>query len=79
MKAKFIKEIELTDPDTNLPVSIAVYKEEAGGMFAVDSSYIEQDLDYVHSPFGNGIIEFEEDNDEFPHTRNMFENQPEQD
>lgn len=78
MKAKFIKDITVTDPDSNLPVEVSVYKEEAGGMFGVDSSYLEQDVDDVHSPFGNGVLELEDDDDEFPHTRAMFENQPDQ-
>jgi len=44
-RAKFIKEIDVIDPDTKGHVSLAVYKHENGGMFAIDSSFIEQVLD----------------------------------
>jgi hypothetical protein len=57
MKVTFIKEITVIDPDTNLPVEISVYKEEAGGMFAVDSSFLSNTDEPVLSPFGNGEIE----------------------
>jgi hypothetical protein len=42
-KAFFVKEITVIDPDTNLPVEVAIYKDsESGGMFGVDSSYTSQ-------------------------------------
>jgi hypothetical protein len=41
-KAKFVKEITVIDPDSKLHVELAVYKHENGGMFAIDSSFIEQ-------------------------------------
>lgn len=44
-KAKFVKEITVTDPDTGGDVEVAIYKHENGGMFGVDSSYIDQCLD----------------------------------
>jgi len=44
MKAKFVKEITVIDPDSNNEVSMSVFKHENGGMFAIDSSYIEQVL-----------------------------------
>jgi hypothetical protein len=47
MKAKFVKEIEVVDPDSQGVVHLAVYKHENGGMFAIDSSYIEQVLEDV--------------------------------
>ena len=40
--ANFVNEIEVIDPDTNDVVHLAVYKHQNGGMFAVDSSFIEQ-------------------------------------
>ena len=42
---KYVKEIMITDPDTGGEVDIAVYKHEGGGMFAIDSSFIDQVLD----------------------------------
>lgn len=44
-QAKFVKEITVIDPDSNLPVDISIYKHENGGMFGIDSSYIEQVLE----------------------------------
>lgn len=43
-QAKFVKEITVVDPDSKLPVDISIYKHENGGMFGLDSSYIEQVL-----------------------------------
>lgn len=60
MKAKFIKEITVIDPDSHLPVEVAIYKEEAGGIFGVDSSFLANTEDDVISPFGNGKLEIEE-------------------
>lgn len=40
MKAMYVKEIDVIDPDTNGVVTIAIYKHENGGMFGIDSSYI---------------------------------------
>ena len=42
MKAKFVKEITVIDPDSKSEVSLSVFKHERGGMFALDSSFIEQ-------------------------------------
>jgi hypothetical protein len=44
MEAKFVKEIVVIDPDSQGEVSMSVFKHENGGMFALDSSYIEQVL-----------------------------------
>ena len=44
MNAKFVKEIVVTDPDSNAPVELSVFKHDNGGMFAIDSSYIVQVL-----------------------------------
>ena len=56
-KAKFIKEVEIIDPDTFMSVMVAIYKEESGGMLGVDSSYVAQEIDNVISPHGNGKLE----------------------
>ena len=40
-KAKFVKEVIVDDPDGG-SVSLAVYKHPNGGMFAIDSSFVEQ-------------------------------------
>ncbi|MFW6224955.1 MAG: hypothetical protein ACOC4B_01665 [Bacteroidota bacterium] len=41
MKSTFIKKITVTD-ESGLDVEISVLKHECGGMFAIDSSFIEQ-------------------------------------
>jgi hypothetical protein len=40
--AKYITEITVIDPDSNAPVELTVLKHENGGMFAMDSSYLDQ-------------------------------------
>lgn len=62
--AKFVKEISVIDPDSGSEVHMAVYKHEGGGMFAIDSSFIDQVLseradngetEYlsIYDPFGD--------------------------
>jgi len=41
-RAKFIKEITFRDPNTGEMVEMEVYKHENGGIFAIDSSFLEQ-------------------------------------
>ena len=43
-KAKFVKEITVVDPDSGGNVEIAIFKHERGGMFGMDSSYVDQVL-----------------------------------
>jgi len=41
--AKFVTEITVVDPDSKGEVAMSVFKHnEGGGMFAVDSSYLDQ-------------------------------------
>ena len=59
--AKYVTDITVTDPDTNLPVELAVFKDEvSGGMFAIDASFLESDtLDErgaISSPFDENVI-----------------------
>lgn len=52
--AHYITEVTVTDPDSNAPVEVAVYKDPvSGGMFAVDSSFLLtlSDDDPVIEPF----------------------------
>ena len=63
LKADFIKEVTVIDPDTKAPVEVAIYKDrESGGMFGVDSSYILtlSDEDPVSNPFNGQDIELVE-------------------
>jgi hypothetical protein len=60
MKAKQVTTVTVTDPDTQLDVDVAIYKEESGAMVGVDASYVEQDIGPVLSPVCNGVLELEE-------------------
>jgi len=67
-RAKFVKEVTVIDPDTEGEVKISIFKHENGGMFGIDSSYIDQvlpDIDeqpevYVPDPLHDvsGIIDY---------------------
>lgn len=46
-KAKYVKVVTVIDPDTKGEVDLAIYKHENGGMFAVDSSFVDQVADLV--------------------------------
>ena len=57
--AKFVKEIMVTDPDTKGDVSLSLFKHQNNGMFAIDSSYLDQCTDdgnftIIPDPFGEG-------------------------
>jgi hypothetical protein len=43
--AAFIEEIVVNDPDTNLPVAVALYKHDNGGIFGIDSSFVVDALE----------------------------------
>jgi hypothetical protein len=58
-KADYVKEVSVVDPDTGLPVDVAIYKDrESGALFGVDSSYILtlSDEDPVNNPFNGSEI-----------------------
>lgn len=62
IKAKFITEITLIDPDTKLEVQVTIYKEDGGGMFGVDSSFLANTEDPIYSPFIRGrVVKIEEE------------------
>lgn len=56
--AKYITELTVIDPDTNLPVEISFYKDmESKAIFGIDSSYILlTDLENIKSPFSASIL-----------------------
>ena len=43
-EAKYVKVVIVQDPDTGGDVQLEVYKHENGGMFGIDSSYVDQVL-----------------------------------
>jgi len=63
-KAYFVTEISVIDPDSKGQVELSVYKHENGGMFAVDSSFLDQvvntddfDRPIVPDPFSDSGVE----------------------
>jgi len=44
-KAKFVKDVTVIDPDTLGEVEVTIFKHPNGGMFGLDASYIEQELE----------------------------------
>jgi hypothetical protein len=41
-RAKYITEIVVEDPDTGGLVELEVYKHENGGIFAIDTSFLDR-------------------------------------
>lgn len=69
--ATFIKEVEVIDPDTNLPVKVAIYKHDSTGeMFGIDTNFINENFEKdetptVADPFtNNAIVELHNDTEE---------------
>jgi hypothetical protein len=68
LKAKLVKEITVTDPDTTGEVKLTVYKHQNGGLFALDSSFLDQCFEdeiypVIRDPFNDkGKIKLVEEN-----------------
>lgn len=56
--ANYVAEVTVLDPDSHLPVQLAIYKCANGAMFGVDSAFIVglSDDDPVSSPFTGELI-----------------------
>lgn len=51
-KTKFVAEVKITDPDTGNECYVEIHKDPvSGGMFGVDSTYLDSVTEYVISPF----------------------------
>lgn len=61
--AKFVTEVTVVDPDSSLPVELAIYKSANGALFGVDSSFIMglSEEDPVNCPFTGDLITLIED------------------
>jgi hypothetical protein len=62
--AKFVAEIVVTDPDSGGLVEVEIYKHENGGMFGMDSSFLDQcvntdefDRPIIPDPFSDNDVE----------------------
>jgi len=57
VSAKFIREIEVKDPDTGGVVEVELWKDsESGGIFGIDSSFLDQVRDEILSPFNQKTV-----------------------
>lgn len=55
--AKYVKDIEVKDPDTGNTIGLEVFKDpESGAMFAIDASYTEMVSEEIPSPFNKGTM-----------------------
>jgi hypothetical protein len=61
--AKYIEEVMVKDPDTGAMIEIEIWKHPSGGMFGVDSAYLDQVTDYVYDPFGGLKIKINYDDE----------------
>lgn len=53
--AIYVSDITVTDPQTQLPIELEVFKDpESGAMFAIDASFTEQIANVVPSMFNKG-------------------------
>lgn len=62
--AKLVEEITVVDPDSKGDVELSIYKHENGGMFAMDSSFLDQvvntddfDRPIIPDPFSDSDVE----------------------
>jgi hypothetical protein len=53
-KADHIKDIVIQDPDTGSDVDVSIFKHQNGGIFGMDSSYLEQAAQECSS--GNPVV-----------------------
>jgi len=65
--AYLVEAVTVIDPDTKGEVNVCIFKHQNGGMFGMDSSYIEQCFDddeavIINDPFdntGDSLVELE--------------------
>lgn len=46
-RAKYVRVVSVIDPDSKLEVEVSIYKHENGGMFGIDSSFVDQVADQI--------------------------------
>lgn len=56
-QAKFVHDVTVIDPDTKGQVELSVFKHPNGGMFAIDSSYIDQNFEDGEYVFINNPLD----------------------
>ncbi len=55
IKGRFIKTITVTDPDSNAPVEVDLFKLNTGGIVGIDASFISNTDEPIYSPFDKNI------------------------
>lgn len=64
MIAEYVTEVFVTDPDTGLSVNVSIFKHPYGGMFGVDTSFIEQNFDDNEKIIVPDVFSYSNDADE---------------
>lgn len=54
--AKLVTTLTITDPDTNMPVAMEVWKLSNGAIMGVDASYLENTDDDVFNPYQRNAL-----------------------
>lgn len=62
MQATEVTTATLTLPNGDTIEQVVMRESDTGLYFSVDASYIEQDIDALHSPYGNGELKLPDDN-----------------
>lgn len=57
MKIKFVQNITVNDPDYGNEVTLNIYKEDSGMLFAIENNFDIGFDDPIISPYGNGTLE----------------------
>lgn len=52
-EAKYVTAVTVKDPDTGGDVSVEIWKHPGGGLFGVDSSYLDQVSTVIQDPFSD--------------------------
>lgn len=55
IEGKYVMHVTVIDPDSGAPVDVDIYKLDTGAMVGVDSSFIEQEVGEIYSPYDNGV------------------------
>ena len=55
IKTKQLNTITVIDPDTQLEVSVVLFKMETGGIVGIDESFLANTDEPVYSPFDVGV------------------------
>jgi len=61
MNAQFVQKVKVTDPHFGTTITLNVYKEDSGLIFATEELFSHANEPLI-SPYGNGTISLDESN-----------------